>query len=129
MQSFEIKIGSLTDGVGSFSFRAEGDFFRSFEGTEILDGDVAADVEAEDLGDCLRVRAALKGSVSVTCDRCLEEVSIPVETEFEEDVEVHGPVIDLSQIVYDYVCTALPLQRVHPDGACNPDTLKYLNNK
>ena len=34
--------------------------------------------------------------------------------------------LDLSQIVYDYLCLALPPQRFHPDGECNPEVLKYL---
>ncbi|MBO4756854.1 MAG: DUF177 domain-containing protein, partial [Bacteroidales bacterium] len=35
--------------------------------------------------------------------------------------------MDLGQIVYDYVCTSLPLSRVHPDGECDPETVKYLH--
>ena len=33
---------------------------------------------------------------------------------------------DVKQVVYDYVCLSLPLQRVHEDGKCNPEALKYL---
>jgi uncharacterized metal-binding protein YceD (DUF177 family) len=34
--------------------------------------------------------------------------------------------MDLGQIVYDYVCTSLPLSRVHPEGECDPEVVKYL---
>ena len=34
--------------------------------------------------------------------------------------------IDLGQVIYDYVCTSLPLVRVHPDGECDPEVVKYL---
>ena len=36
---------------------------------------------------------------------------------------------DLSQVVYDYICTSLPVQRVHPDGLCNTEVMKYLNSE
>ena len=38
-----------------------------------------------------------------------------------------GAELDLGQDVYDYVCTALPLKRVHPDGGCNQETVGYLS--
>ena len=33
--------------------------------------------------------------------------------------------LDMSQIIYDYVCLSLPMQRVHEDGECNPEAMKY----
>ena len=70
----------------------------------------------------------LKGSVTVQCDRCLEPLVIPVD-ESPEEVFKPGTVEidwDLSQEVYDYICLAMPLQRVHPEGQCNPDTVRFL---
>ena len=32
----------------------------------------------------------------------------------------------MEQVVYDYVCLSLPLQRVHEEGECNPDAMRYL---
>ena len=37
--------------------------------------------------------------------------------------------LDLSQIIYDYVCLSLPVQRVHEEGGCNPEALKFLNSE
>ena len=33
----------------------------------------------------------------------------------------------MGQIMYDYVCLSIPMQRVHPEGQCNPLVMKYLN--
>ena len=38
----------------------------------------------------------------------------------EDDTE-----LDMSQIIYDYACLALPKQRTHEEGGCNPETMKY----
>ena len=60
--------------------------------------------------------------------RCLEALALPVEAQPSE-VLTPGeyPEWDLSQAVYDYVCLSLPIQRVHPEGECNPDTVRFLS--
>ncbi|MBQ6244722.1 MAG: DUF177 domain-containing protein [Bacteroidales bacterium] len=70
---------------------------------------------------------AIAGSVTVACDRCLEDLVIPVETSFEESYTPESDELDLRQDVYDFVCISLPLQRVHPEGECNQETTKYLS--
>ena len=78
-------------------------------------------------GATVDVECDIDGSVTVACDRCLEKLELPVSTSFDESYAPESDVLDLSQDVYDYVCTALPLQRVHEDGECNPETVKYLS--
>ena len=31
----------------------------------------------------------------------------------------------MEQVVYDYVCLSLPMQRTHEPGECNPEAMKY----
>ena len=37
--------------------------------------------------------------------------------------------LDLGQVIYDYVCLALPMQRVHAEGECNPETVRFLSQE
>ena len=37
--------------------------------------------------------------------------------------------LDLSQTVYDYICLSLPVQRVHEDGGCDPETVRFLSSE
>ena len=32
--------------------------------------------------------------------------------------------MDMSQIIYDYVCLSLPMQRIHDEGECDPEVMK-----
>ena len=32
-------------------------------------------------------------------------------------------------VIYDFSCISIPVKRVHPDGLCNPDTVRFLNSK
>ena len=37
--------------------------------------------------------------------------------------------LDMGQVIYDYTCLSLPLTRVHEEGACDPETVKYLGTQ
>ena len=80
-------------------------------------------------GLTIGVKAAIAGSVTVPCDRCLENLAIPVDTSFEETYTPESMVLDISQEVYDFVLTSLPMVRVHPEGGCNSETTKYLEEQ
>ena len=128
MQPFVIPIKGLKAGKNVFEWHLNGEFFGTFENEDILSADVDAAVEVYVSGDDIRVSCSLNGSVTVQCDRCLEDLELPVATSFEsEDYDLYGGEIDLSQDLYDYVLISLPMTRTHPDGRCNEETVKYLS--
>ena len=129
-----------------FSWQAGKEFFDSFENTEILDAHLDADVRVEKSGRYIGVDCDVRGAVTVECERCLDELDMPVDVEIrlsvkygsEESAEEPqlgerevvfvpetGAELDMSQIIYDYVCLSLPMQRTHDAGGCNPDAMKY----
>ena len=127
MQPFVVKLTSLTPGKNHFTWHAGAEFFEAFGNVEILDADLEVTAEVVSHGLTADASCEIAGSVTVACDRCLEELVIPVETSFEEQYTPEDDELDLSQDVYDFVCTSLPLQRVHPEGECNQETTKYLS--
>ena len=105
---------------------------------------------AEKSGRYVGVDCEVDGSVTVACDRCLDDLVMPVSLDIllsvkfgdEESSEEHqegerevifipqdNADMDLSQIVYDYVCLSLPMQRCHELGECNPTVMSYLDMK
>ena len=144
-------MNGLPAGKSEFCWKAEGEFFASFENSEILDADITAAVVVEKSGRYIGVDCHIEGHVTVECDRCLEDLVLPVDVTFRQSVKfgeaqqdeaevsegereiVFLPEddtdLDMSQVIYDYTCTSLPLRRVHADGGCNPETVKYLSNE
>jgi uncharacterized metal-binding protein YceD (DUF177 family) len=149
MKTIIIPIDDWAAGERTFRFLADSEFFQTFGNTEILDAAVGVEVRAVKQGS-RRVEADLHltGTVTVACDRCLEPLALPVDeaqsfsfradvpegTDLSEEGTEVLPLtsapggLDLSQVVYDYVCLALPLQRVHSNGECNPDTVRFLSH-
>ena len=107
------------------------EFFQSFDNTEILDADVDVEIRVVKKERKVEAELHLSGTVTVPCDRCLEPLALPVEAHPSEvfKPESLAEDWDLSQAVYDYICLSLPLQRVHPEGECNPDTVRFLGHQ
>ena len=127
LQPFVVKLTSLAPGKNRFSWHAGAEFFEAFGNVDILDADLEVTAQVVSHGLTAEASCEIAGTVTVACDRCLEDLVIPVETSFEEQYTPEGDELDLSQDVYDYVCISLPLQRMHPEGECNQETTKYLS--
>ena len=146
-EKFVIGLDGLKAGSSRFEGHADGKFFGEFENSEILDADIDVGTEVTKTASFIGIDCTVKGTVTVTCDRCLADLVLPVDTLIrlsvrygaeEEAPEEDGREVvflpdretslDLGQILYDYVCTALPLVRVHPDGECDPEVVKYLGS-
>ena len=128
-----------------FSWQAGKEFFDSFENSEILDAHLDADVRVEKSGRYIGVDCDVRGEVTVECDRCLDELDMPIDVEIKLSVKYGSEEssedpqqgerevifipetdaeMDMSQIIYDYVCLSLPMQRMHDEGDCNPEVMK-----
>lgn len=130
-----------------FLFKAGVEFFQAFENEEIKEADINVVCRGCKRGTDILLDLDISGSVTVVCDRCLENLTLPVETDADlilrtreggeesadgREVLVHEPSekeVDLGQVVYDYVCLSLPMQRVHPEGGCNPDVVRFLSRE
>ena len=107
--------------------------------------DLKVGTDIEKFASSAQIDCHVEGTVTVACDRCLADLSLPVcqdirlivrygqeDAAAEEDgrevvvLAARDEVLDLGQILYDYVCTSLPLIRVHPEGECDPEVVKYL---
>ena len=144
--NFIIPLNGLAAGKNEFFLKAGKEFFETFENEEILNADLQIRILVEKSGRYIGVDCDIEGEVTVECDRCLDMVEMPIDTQVrlsvkfgnEESSEIAQDVerevifvkeddaqLDMSQIVYDYACLALPMQRTHEEGECNPDAMKY----
>ena len=129
MQPFVVELRNLRSGTSEFTWKAGRQFFEDFGDSGVLDADITVTAMVSNHGLTIGVKAAIAGSVTVPCDRCLENLAIPVDTSFEETYTPESMVLDISQEVYDFVLTSLPMVRVHPEGGCNSETTKYLEEQ
>ena len=127
LQPFEIPLKVLREGSNHFEWSVGKEFFEAFGNEEILAAELQVEATVYNHNYDFEVESKIDGSVTVACDRCLDPLEIPVHTSFTDDELTAEQALDLSQDVYDYVCTALPMIRVHPEDECNQEVTKYLS--
>ena len=146
-ESINIPLRGLKQGEHSFRFVIGKEFFQGFECSQIKDADCTVKVFVVRHRTLLTINCEIVGYVITECDRCLDDLTQKVDVErsltvgfgsvdlesgdSDEDVLVIDPTeseVCLDQFVYDYICLSLPLVKVHPEGGCNPEMLKYLSD-
>ncbi len=116
-----IDLSRLPIGTHSFDIQLNNDFFSSLEKTEILSGDVAAEVTLNLREEDYTLNIAVQGTVFVVCDRCLDPMPLEIDDEqeiFSED-EQNEQMVDLSWLAYEIVSINIPIVHSHQPGECN----------
>lgn len=146
-REFVVEFGSLPQGQHEFEFTADDTFFQQFEHSIVQHGNVDVLVVLEKKTNMLLLDFTLEGAVTVTCDRCLDDLEIGIEgfTELvvklgDHEEEVSDDVIiipstehrlDLTHLIYEYVSVSIPMRNVHPEdengkSTCNPEILREI---
>lgn len=147
-----VPLNGLSAGKIKFFWHVGKEFFVESGSSEILDADIDAEVIVEKSGNYIGVDCDLNGEIVVPCDRCMEDLAVPVSELISLSVKFGSEQaeasqhtgaddgretvylskdeasLDMAQIIYDYSMLALPLQRVHAEGDCNPEAVKYLSS-
>ncbi|MFA6873958.1 MAG: DUF177 domain-containing protein [Bacteroidaceae bacterium] len=110
-------------------------FFSAIEATEIQKGSLTCAVKiSENLGG-YELKFHTEGFVIVQCDRCLDDMQLPIVADNrlnvkfgEENVDDGDDLIvvseeegtlDLAWYIYEFIVLALPIQHMHKLGECN----------
>jgi len=145
---YSIALRGLKEGSHLYDFKIDSDFFASFEKSEIHEASLEVVVNLVKRSSHLEMKIVISGTVSLTCDRCLElyaqeiitedKVLIKFGDQWEEaDDEVivmpdgENEII-LDQLFYEFAHLGLPLKKIHPDdkngkSSCNPEMLAKLS--
>lgn len=147
-ESFVIALSDLRSGVTELEWNVGKEFFEEYGNEQIRSAVLQAKTRVQKNASSLLVDLELGGSLTVPCDRCLEDVALDVdasaalkirmgvEPDPENDEEDGRELVclpegedefDFAQLIYDYACLSLPLQCCHPEGMCNPLAERYLN--
>jgi uncharacterized metal-binding protein YceD (DUF177 family) len=120
-QEYIADLQKLNLGSYKYEFDLDDAYFAAIEKSEILGGKVRAQVVLNIRQDGVLMSVKAKGTVQVTCDRCLDPMDLPVDVS-EDNIEAEEGVkeLDLAWQAYELICVNLPVVHSHPEGGCNP---------
>lgn len=133
--AYKLPLKSLTPGTHSFEYRLDKTFFANMEYGDVRDADLVARLTVDYKHDIYRLHFDIAGTVLMLCDRCLDDLIVPIDTTYDISVEYGDdynddsddlliiPTADndlnVAYMLYDTVVLAIPIKHVHPLGKCN----------
>ena len=122
-----IDLKRLPVGTHTFDITLDDAFFKSLEKTEILSGNVECQTTLNLREEDYQLNIAVRGTVFVVCDRCLDPMPLEIndnqeifsEEEEEEPLNSKLSTLNLSWLAYEIVSINIPLVHSHQAGECN----------
>ena len=132
---YKVELKNLSPGVHEYEYFLENKFFVDIDGDEVQKGKVKVNLTVKRTSMVFDMNFQLEGIVYVPCDRCLDDMELPVSTqnklvvkfgkeyaeESEEIViipEEEGE-INLVWFIYECIALAIPMKHIHAPGKCN----------
>lgn len=132
---YNVQLKGLADGEHKLSLHLGKQFFADMENEEVRDADIDAAVCVKVKGETYDLSIHVTGTITTACDRCLDDLVMPIDAEYKIVVEYGDDYNDdtdnlliiprtdaslnIAYMLYDTAVLALPLKRVHPQGKCN----------
>ena len=135
LESLKIDLKGLKDEETSLEFNLDDSFFGALNSADVKKGSLHVSVSIRKATGFFELNFHTDGIVIIPCDRCLDDMEQPVETDnrvivklgsnySEEDDIIVVPedegILDTSWIIYEFVALAIPIRHVHAPGKCNP---------
>lgn len=133
--AYKLPLKSLAKGSHEFDYALGKQFFADMENTDIRNADVKVRLTVVYNGDVYDLSFVFTGEITVLCDRCLDDLVLPIDTtyhimvkygeDFNDDsdelleIPDSDNYLNVAYMMYDTVALAIPIKHVHPLGKCN----------
>ncbi len=143
----KLKIKTLPFGTHAVECHVDESFFNNGEETEVRRADVDVTMQVTRKSEnAYRLEITCHGTVTTGCDRCLDDLDLPVDVNYCLNVEQMGTELDdtndellivpsdwreldTAPLVRDTVLLALPMTHCHEnEDDCNADMLNVLDS-
>ena len=132
---YKVDLKNLSPGVHEFEYILENKFFVDIDGDEVQKGKVKVNPTVKPSSMVFDMNFQLEGVVYVPCDRCLDDMDLPISAknklivkfgkEYAEESdeiviipEAEGE-INLAWFIYEFIALTIPMKHVHAPGKCN----------
>ena len=134
LECLKVDLKGLKDDEVSLVFDLDDIFFGALDQAEVKKGSLHVSVSIRKASGFFEILIHEAGTVIIPCDRCLDDMEQPVDTdarlivrlgdENSEDgdtivVAEDEGILDLTWIIYESMVLAIPIRHVHASGKCN----------
>ena len=134
LEQFKIDLKGLTEDITPLDYHLDDQFFAALDDADIQGGSLHVSGSIRKAVGFFELLLHISGTVRIPCDRCLDLMDQPIETELRQVVKMGSEysdqddvivvdqtegVFDTAWLVYESIALAVPIQHVHQPGDCN----------
>jgi uncharacterized metal-binding protein YceD (DUF177 family) len=134
LEQLKIDLKALKDDVSVVEVDLDDRYFSALDGSQLEHGSLHVSASIRKMAGFFEFLFHTEGTVTVTCDRCLDDMEQPIEADnklmvrlgdtYSEDddnvtVDENEGILDLSWFIYEFTMLAIPIKHVHAPGKCN----------
>jgi len=142
LELYKIDLKGLTEAETTREFDLDDDYFAALDGAQLEHGALHVSVSIRKMTGFFELQFHTEGSVTVSCDRCLDDMDQPIEADnrlmvklgdtYSDDddtvtIDENEGILDLSWFIYEFVMLAIPIKHVHAPGKCNSAMTRKLD--
>lgn len=132
---FKLPLKELAEGKHEFEYRLTQKFFTDMENTDVHGADICVKLTVNNKNGLYDLTFTMQGEVILLCDRCLDDLNLPIDTNYHVMVQYGDDynddtddlliipysdnTLNVSYMIYDTIVLAIPMKHVHPMGKCN----------
>ncbi len=133
--AFNLPLKTLCVGTHEFDYKLDKQFFANMEYADVHDADLSVHLDLTYRNDIYALHFTISGTITLLCDRCLDDLVLPIETTYDINVEFgedyndesddlliipsSDNYLNVSYMLFDTVVLEIPIKHVHPLGKCN----------
>ena len=110
----KIDLKGMKEEANRLDFDLTDDFFQALDGSQLEHGTLHVSVSIRKMAGFFEIQFHTEGHVTVTCDRCLDDMEQPIETDNRLLVRLGDTYSEDDDTV-----TIVPIKHVHAPGKCN----------
>lgn len=132
--AYNIDLNALSDGVHTFDYRLDNEYFKRIDSPEVQQGELAAKVQVRAGSGKYDVELNVDGKIVIPCNRCLDDMLLPITANDKLRVKLgealgedgdtmvlpeHDAVLNVAWFLYELIVLSIPIKHVHAPGGCN----------
>ena len=134
LEPLKIDLKALTEQETLREYTLDDGYFEALDGSQLEHGTLHVSVSIRKMTGFFELLFHTEGTVTVTCDRCLDDMEQSVEADnklivkfgaaYAEDddtvtIDEQEGMLDVSWLIYEFIMLAIPIKHVHAPGKCN----------
>ena len=134
LECLKVDLKGLKEDETSLDFSLDDSYFAALGNAEVKKGSLHVSVSIRKASGFFELLIHSAGTLIIPCDRCLDDMEQPVETDnrlivkfgsnySEEDDIIVVPedegILDISWFIYEFAILVIPIRHVHAPGKCN----------